>query len=214
MKSFRLLLGSMVLLLYCACGTESQKENLKAQKPTDNQVVETIMTRRSVRKYKPQAISRDTMQIILNAGIHAPNGKGIESWEVRVVDNPEFLDGVGNIYKEQNSRGNGNSNSLNMFYNAPVVVFIAYDPSYDLSQVDCGLLGENMILTAWSMGFGSCCLGGAARFLNTNPDAAEYLKKLDFPDTHQLLYCIAFGIPDETPKAKPRTQSKVRFIEN
>ena len=39
-----------------------------------------------------------------------------------------------------------------MFNNAPTVVFIANDPAYDMSQIDCGLLGENMILSAWSMG--------------------------------------------------------------
>lgn len=209
MKNFKLLIGSLILL-FSACATESQRDSVKEQQSGSNQVMETIMTRRSVRKYKPQTISRDTMQLILNAGIHAPNGKGIESWEVRVVDNAEFLNGISDIYKEQHRQ----SNAMNMFYNAPVVVFIAYDPSYDLSQVDCGLLGENMILSAWSMGIGSCCLGGAARFLNTNQQATEYLKKLDFPDTHRLLYCIAFGIPDETPKLKERSQSKVRYIDN
>jgi len=201
MKNIRLFIGSILLILCCVCCTELQKESKTTEKPVENQVVETIMSRRSIRKYKAQSISRDTMQMILNAGIHAPNGKGIESWQVRVVDNPEFLNGISKL------------SSSDMFYNAPVVVFIAYDPSYDLSQVDCGLLGENMILTAWSMGIGSCCLGGAVRFLNTNPGAAEYLERLDIPETHTLLYSIAFGYPDETPKGKPRTQSKVRFIE-
>lgn len=51
-----------------------------------------------------------------------------------------------------------------MFNNAPTVVFIANDPAYDMSQMDCGLLGENMILSAWSMGIGSCCLGGTCAF--------------------------------------------------
>ena len=92
-------------------------------------------------------------------------------------------------------------------------VFIANDPSYDLSQIDCGLLGENMILSAWSMGIGSCCLGGPTRFMTSTPAAAEYLKKLDIPEGYQLLYCIAFGYPDETPAAKPRNAAKVKFID-
>lgn len=96
-----------------------------------------------------------------------------------------------------------------MFRNASTVVFIANDPSYDLSQIDCGLLGENMILSAWSMGIGSCCLGGPTRFMTSTPAAAEYLKKLDIPEGYQLLYCIAFGYPDETPAAKPRNAAKV-----
>ena len=54
-------------------------------------VKENIMTRRSIRKYKPQAVNRDTMQTILECGINAPNGQNKQSWEVRVVDNPEFV---------------------------------------------------------------------------------------------------------------------------
>ena len=60
-----------------------------------------------------------------------------------------------------------------MFNNAPTVAFIAYDPRYDMSQIDCGLLGANMILTAQSMGIGSCCLGGPVRFMKS-PAAAGY----------------------------------------
>ena len=105
-----------------------------------------------------------------------------------------------------------------MFRNASTVVFIANDKSYDLSQIDCGLLGENMILSAWSMGIGSCCLGGPTPVSYTHlrastPEAAEYLKKLDIPEGYQLLYCIAFGYPDETPSAKPRNAEKIRFID-
>ena len=69
-----------------------------------------------------------------------------------------------------------------------------------------------MLLAAKSMGIGSCCLGGICRFLNA-PEGTEIMKELDFPETHQLLYAIAFGYPDETPKAKERTPEKVRMIE-
>ena len=49
-----------------------------------------------------------------------------------------------------------------MFNNAPTVVFIANDPAYDMSQIDCGLLGENMILSAWSMGIVPAVWGACA----------------------------------------------------
>lgn len=171
------------------------------------------MSRRSVRKYKPQAVNRDTMQVILECGINAPNGQNKQSWEIRVVDNPEFINGVTEVFKKENPNATKDPNFKNMFRNASTVVFIANDTSYDMSQIDCGLLGENMILSAWSMGIGTCCLGGPARFLTTSPAAAEYLKKLDIPEGYQLLYCIAFGYPDETPAAKPRNAAKIKFID-
>ncbi|RHL04234.1 MULTISPECIES: nitroreductase family protein [Bacteroides] len=215
MKSIKLMLAGVSLLLLCGCGTQVQKENEATcgNESKENAVIENMMSRRSIRKYKPQAVNRDTMQIILNCGINAPNGQNKQSWEIRVVDNPEFINGITEVYKKQNPKATEDPNFKNMFRNASTVVFIANDKSYDLSQIDCGLLGENMILSAWSMGIGSCCLGGPTRFINSTPEAAEYLKRLDIPEGYQLLYCIAFGYPNETPAAKPRNAEKIRFID-
>ncbi|WP_297329084.1 nitroreductase family protein [uncultured Bacteroides sp.] len=214
MKSMKLMFAGICLLLCCGCSTPVKQESgEKVENTKENAVIETIMSRRSIRKYTPQAVNRDTMQIILDCGINAPNGQNKQSWEVRVVDNPEFINGITEVYKKENPKAAEDPNFKNMFRNASTVVFIAHDLSYDLSQIDCGLLGENMILSAWSMGIGSCCLGTPTRFMTSTPAAAEYLQKLDFPEGYQLLYCIAFGYPDETPTAKPRNAAKVRFID-
>ena len=203
------------LLCLSSCGGQAKQAQPAAGNEADstNQVIETIMARRSVRKYLPQPVNRDTMQVILNCGINAPNGQNKQSWAIRVVDNPEFINGLTEVYKKANPKAAEDPNFRNMFRNAPTVVFIANDTAYDFSQVDCGLLGENMILSAWSMGIGSCCLGGPIRFMKTDPGAAEYLKRLNIPEGYDLLYCIAFGYPDESPAAKPRDASKVMFVE-
>lgn len=191
------------------CGAGSDSTASEANK---NEVIETIMSRRSVRKYKPVPVNRDTMNRILECGINAPNGQNKQSWEIRVVDNAEYINGVTELYKKQNPKAAEDTTFVNMFRNAPTVVFIANDPTYGMSQIDCGLLGENMILAAWSMGIGSCCLGGPAAFMKS-PAAAEYLEKLSFSDGYQLLYCIGFGYPDETPDAKPRNAGKIKYID-
>lgn len=204
------LLSNIALLAGCCSRQGTATESNNDEK---NQVVETIMTRRSIRRYKEQAVNRDTMQIILECGINAPNGQNKQSWEVRVVDSPEFINGITEEFKKENPQMAADLNFKNMFRNAPTVVFIANDPNYDLSKIDCGLLGENMILSAWSMGIGSCCLGGPVRFLNTSAAAAPYLQRLGFSEGYQLLYCIAFGYPDESPEAKPRNRDKVKFVD-
>lgn len=82
-----------------------------------------------------------------------------------------------------------------------------------MSQVDCGLLGENIILSAWSKGIGSCCLGSSARWIKDSSSAKTYLDKMGFSEGYELLYCIALGYPDETPEAKPRTMDKIKYME-
>ena len=150
---------------------------------------------------------------ILECGIWAPNGQGRESWQIRVADNPRLLAELDSLYGTASNRGKeASATPRPAAYRAPVVLFVACDESYDLSQVDCGLWGGNVMLAAHSMGLGTCCLGGIARFLNS-PDGAPFLRRLDLPATHRLLYAIALGYPAESPAPKGRDTSKIVFLE-
>ena len=211
MKVFKALLGIVCSTALFSCTVPVQQEVKNAEEK--NVVVETIMTRRSVRKYLPQAVNRDTMQIILECGINAPNAINKQAWEVRVVDNPEFIDGITEVFKKVSPKMAEAPDFKNMFRNAPTVVFIANDTAFPFSQVDCGLMAENMMLSAWSMGIGSVCLGSSAHFINNTPEAAPYLEKLGFSENYKTLICIGFGYPAETPAAKPRDMGKVKFID-
>ena len=211
MKLFKTLLGILGVASLVSCTPPSQQE-IKTD-VRNNAVIETIMTRRSVRKYQPQAVNRDTMQIIVECGINAPNAINRQAWEIRVVDNPEVIKKLTDLYVKDNPKEAENPNFINMFRNAPTVAFIANDTTFAYSPVDCGLMAENMILSAWSMGIGSCCLGGPARFMKSNPEANKYLQEMGFSENYDLLLCIGFGYPAETPKAKLRDAAKVKFMD-
>lgn len=215
MRNLKQTTFAVLLLPLMACGGGAQQQapaETPVQDSLKNQVVETIMTRRSVRQYKPQAVERDKMQTIVECGINAPNAMNKQPWEVRVVDNADYINGVTELYKKANPKAAEEPAFKNMFRNAPTVVFIGHDTKSESSPFDCGLLAENMMISAWSMGIGSCCLGSPARFMKT-PEAAEYLQKLGFSEGYELLYCIGFGYPDEAPAAKPREAAKVKFVE-
>lgn len=215
MRNLKQTTFAVLLLPLMACGGGAQQQapaETPVQDSLKNQVVETIMTRRSVRQYKPQAVEREKMQTIVECGINAPNAMNKQPWEVRVVDNADYINGVTELYKKANPKAAEDPAFKNMFRNAPTVVFIGHDTKSESSSFDCGLLAENMMISAWSMGIGSCCLGSPARFMKT-PEAAEYLQKLGFSEGYELLYCIGFGYPDEAPAAKPREAAKVKFVE-
>lgn len=216
MKYWKQMLSACVLfpLVACGGGNQSNVQTEQALVATDsvNQVVETILARRSVRKYKPQPVEREKMQTIVECGVNAPNAMNRQPWEIRVVDNPDFINGVTELYKKEQPKAAEDPNFKNMFRNAPTVVFVGRDVQSGSAEFDCGLLSENMMLAAQSMGIGSCCLGSPAAFMRS-PAAAEYLKQLGFSEGYELLYCIAFGYPDEAPAAKPRDLTKIKFVE-
>ena len=206
MKRFILFFAAIAI----ACAGYAQE-----QRTISETVQDVIMTRRSIRKYKPTPVGRDTLELILQAGINAPNGMNKQSWEVRVVDNPITVQSFKDAITQANP---GNKMAGGCFRGAPVLVFIANDYAYDCSPIDCGLLAENMILYAWSMGIGSVCLGSPVRFIESpeNPDCKairDVREKLGFSEGYNMIICIGFGYPDETPKAKPRDKSKYVFLD-
>ena len=209
MKIFKALLG---VACVCSLFNCTPQQETKADEGK-NKVIETIMTRRSVRQYQPQAVNRDTMELIVKCGINAPNAINRQAWEVRIVDNPDMIQKLTDLYVKDNPKATDDPNFKNMFRNAPTVAFIANDTTFAYSPVDCGLMAENMILSAWSMGVGSCCLGGPVRFMKSNPEAAQFLKYLGFSENYDLLLCIGFGYPAEKPAAKPRNAAKVKFMD-
>ena len=204
MKRFNYIITGLCLAAAVSC---TQQQN--AAEEEGNPVIENIMARRSIRSYKPCTVARDTMQMILECGINAPNGMNKQSWEVRVVDDPAVMDEIIDLMEAGNPDAKP-GRVKGCFRGAPVMIFIANDPSYDCSPIDCGLLSENIMLSGWSLGVGSVCLGSPVRFLKNAPEA---LKKLDFSEGYTPIICIGMGYPAESPEAKPRDFSKVRFVE-
>lgn len=180
----------------------------------DEVVMETIMTRRSIRDYKEEPVCREAMAEILKCGIYAPSALNMQPWAIRVVDNKEFLDGVTAIAVAQNPNLAEQPNFRNFFRNAPTVAFIACPIESYSGEFDCGLLSENMMLAAWSKGIGSCCLGSAVPVMNS-PEAQPYLERLQLPADYKLQVAIAFGYPadDFVPAAPERDETKAFYVE-
>lgn len=176
-------------------------------------VIETIMTRRSIRDYKEEPVCREAMSEILKCGIYAPSAMNMQAWAVRVVDSKEFLDGVTAIAVSQNPKIAEQPNFRNFFRNAPTVAFIACPVESYSGEFDSGLLSENMMLAAWSKGVGSCCLGSVVPVMNSE-EAKPYLERLQLPADYKLQVAIAFGYPaEEIPAAPERDEAKAFYVE-
>ena len=211
MKIRHLLIAFAVMIVATSGQQPDEKDGKKGEEKT-NATIETIMARRSIRKYKDMPVSRDILEIIMECGINAPNAINKQSWEVRVVDNPKLLEEM----KEAMAAGHPDmpaEAAKGCFRGAPVMVFIARDSAFPFSAFDCGLMAENMMLSAWSMGVGSVCLASPVRFLTDNEACKPYIEKLGFSEGYELCLCIGLGYADEQPDAKPRNKEKVKFID-
>lgn len=200
MKCVKLFVVIACMMSMVACCNQKEQES-------KNETIETIMARRSIRKYKADVVERGKLKAIMECGINAPNGQNKQSWEVRVVDNPEVMNYIKQVMVEAYDK-----KVVGCFRGAPVMVFIARDVNYDFSAYDCGLMAENMMLAAQSLGVGSICLGSPVRLINDNPACAPILERLRFSEGYVLSLCVGLGYADEAPEAKPRDKSKVLFV--
>lgn len=192
----RVLVSIMVGATVAACGAAPENAPSMTEKNGDCEaVISNIMSRRSIRHYADRQVPADILESILECGINAPNGRNQQAYEVRVVS-----DSASTAYLAENVKG---------LYKAPVYVFIANDTTYDMSQIDAGLLSGNIGLSAWAYGIGSVNLGGPVRAMKED---GELIGRLNLSDGYELCLVLALGYPDEAPEARPRNKEKVRFV--
>jgi len=212
MKHLCLAACALSFLLFAGCCNSNQSKS-----SSRNEVIDAIMARRSIRHYTSTPVDRSLLQQIAECGVNAPNAMNHQDWEVRIVDDQAYLDSLTVIMKKSMPRfiGQDDPKFRNAFRNATAIIAIA-SPAEDKAGMylqNVGLMSENICLAAYSLGLGTCVMGGPAMFLKTNEEAKPYLDKLGFSEGYSLQVVIAVGYPDEAPEAKPRDLNKIKFVD-
>ncbi len=168
--------------------------------------LDTIKTRRSIRKYKDEAIPEEVLSKIVEAGTYAPSGMGRQSTIILAVTNKEVRDQLSNI----NASVMG-SNS-DPFYGAPVVLVVLADKSIPTHVYDGSLVMENLMLAAHDLGVGSCWIHRAKETFETEA-GKELLKSLGIEGDYEGIGNCILGYPEgEVPNAKPRKENFVYWV--
>lgn len=209
-------MAAAIYLMAVSCGTapQSPEQNVANDK---NEVIETILTRRSIRAYKDQAVPKELLDQVVECGVWAPNAINAQQWEVRVVMSEEWINSATAAAKEA-AKGTPNEAQFNdptfknLFRNAPAVIFIGHKPGA-YTPVDCGLMAGNMMLAAKSLGLGTVCMASPVRTFLMTEAGASHLTSLGFSEGYEPLICIGIGYPDEEPTAKPRNMEVIKYVE-
>lgn len=206
----------LLLTLTAALSLSSCQNSDATMKQTDTPVIDAIMARRSIRQYKETPVPRELLQKIAECGVNAPNAMNKQEWEVRILDDANYMNEVTELMKQEmpqfvNSDAPGFRNA---FRNATALIAVACpDDEMGMTLINVGLMGENMCLAAQELGLGTCVMAAPSIFMNSSASAKPYLDKLGFTPGYKLRYFLAVGYPDETPNAKPRDLGKIKFVE-
>lgn len=216
MNMKKMFIAAIASLMLFSCNNSTKEKTSDMEQK--NAVVEAIMSRRSIRSYKPEQITPEQLDTIVKCAINAPSALNKQSWEIRVIQSADLLSRINNSFVEkakgkslQGSAARAQEPGFSVFHGAPTLIIVGKDKSNPYSAVDCGLLAQNILLSAESMDIGTCTIGNMAGILN-DPDSKDFLKEINMPDTHEVVFGIAVGYKNESPDAKPRDESKVQYI--
>lgn len=155
-------------------------------------MLDLLMKRRSIRKYKDQEVEKEVLDKILKGALTSPSSKNRRPWELIVVDHKEILEKLGD------SRGAASR----PIKNAPLAIVVLGDPeNSEIWVEDASIISTVIQLTAESLGLGSCWIQVRNRLTEDNESVEDYVKKaLNIPEKYNVENMIAIGYPDEEKK--------------
>ena len=169
-------------------------------------VLETIKSRRSIRKYKSDMVPQDKLGKIIEAGTYAATGMGKQSPIIIAVTNKELRD---KLYAMNAKVMGVNSDP---FYGAPVVLIVLADKSRPTYVYDGSLVMGNLMLEAEAQGIGSCWIHRAKEEFESE-EGKELLKSLGIEGDYEGIgHCVLGYADGPTPKAAPRKDSYVYYV--
>ena len=172
----------------------------------DNPVLQNILTRRSVRAFKNEPLTRDELETIVRAGIFAPTGMHIETRRFTVIEDKEIIAGLEREVARAGERGDKYN-----FYGPAAFVMVSEERENKNGLANCACALENMQLAAWSLGVGSVWIN-QFKLICDDEGIRARLRSLDIPDDHIVWGCLSLGYPQKAPEPMAKDETVVRWF--
>lgn len=173
-----------------------------------SEVMQNMITRRSIRDYKSDMVPKDVIDRIVEAGTYAATGMGKQSPIIIAVTNKELRDKL----SKKNAEIMGHPD-MDPFYGAPVVLIVLANKERPTYLYDGSLVMGNLMLAAHDEGLGSCWIHRAKEEFESS-FGKEILKSLGIEGDYEGIgHCVIGYANGEEPKAAPRKTDYVHYIE-
>lgn len=194
-----------------------------------NEIMQTILHRRTIRRFSEKQIEEVALQEILQAGLYAPSAGGRQGVIFaacqdkavnerlgkikRANSHPRMATATSYVSREQPSIAD-DAKITNAFYDAPTVVTLFAPKNFLFAAEDCAAAAENMMLAADALGIGSCYTGqGWLAF--DDPYGQEMLRVWNIRTDYYAVMQLLLGYPregDKHPVPKPRKAERILRI--
>ncbi|MCB5230832.1 MAG: nitroreductase family protein [Candidatus Cloacimonas sp.] len=151
--------------------------------------LDVIKSRKSVRNYSSEPVPEEILNEILEAGRNAPSYQNRQCWRFVVINEPDRI--------KEFANNTGLVGKINYFIkDAPLIIVACADPLHSGTMnkqnyylVDTAIAFQQMMLTAWNYGVGSCWMAGF------NEKVVK--KHLNLPSRIRVVAFSPFGYPKD-----------------
>ncbi|MCM1365580.1 MAG: nitroreductase [Faecalibacterium sp.] len=172
-----------------------------------NNVTENIISRRSCKSYKPDMVSDEIIDQIVEAGLYAASGMGKQAPIIIVVTDKEMRDKLSALNAEYLP-----AKVNDPFYGAPVVLCVICPKEISTAVYDGSLVMGNMMLAANSLGIGNCWIHRAKEMFSSDEGKA-ILARLGLDGEYEGIGNLVIGYAENmNRKQVPRKNNRVYRI--
>lgn len=174
-----------------------------------NEIIQAIMERRSIRRFKREPVPKALLEEIVTAGTYAASGRNAQGTLILAVTDKKWRDAIA----EENRKIGGWEEGFDPFYGAPAMLIVLADKSRPTAVYDGSLVMGDLMLAAHSLGLGSCWIHRAKEEFE-GEIGRQLLRQLGIEGDYEGIGHCAVGYYDgETPPAPSRKAGRVYFVE-
>lgn len=167
--------------------------------------LECIKTRYSCRNFADKEISRETLEVLVDAAKHAPSGMNRQSFQFTVVSNKEKIAKLCAVVGEALEKANYN------MYSPAALILCSDENENGNGLADCSCALQNIFLAAHELGVGSVWIN-QLKLICDKENVRAVLDEFGVPASHNVWGIAALGYDAGDHKAKERT-AKVVFVD-
>lgn len=144
-----------------------------------------VQTRRSMRKFTDEKVSREDLQLLLRAALMAPSSKGLHSWQFVVVEDKALIEAL-SLCKAQGA---------DFLAGAPMAIVVLAEPEVsDVWIEDASVASTMLLFQAEDLGLGSCWIQVRERNDAEGVNAEDNVRRvLDIDPSLRVLSIVAVG---------------------
>ena len=188
-----ILLAMCLTMMGCKQATDNTGNNSTSN---SEMVINTIMTRTSVRQYTEEPVSEAQIETLLRAAMAAPSAADVRPWSFVVVKERAMLDSIPMHIRE--ARPVGRSQVAITICGDMQRAFEGEARNYWIE--DTSAATENLLIAAHAMGLGAVWCG-----VYPQSEKVRYMRELlQLPEYIVPMGIVAIGHPAESPEPKDK----------